>query len=130
MSRDDEIIRLRTERKLSVERISTMVGASAPIVKEVLVKNGLMDVKAERVKRPLSSDHALIGQKLSAHRITVAQHEPSQAAAALQMTTWRLTAIERGVMDLTLVDLQKIASYCQTQVANLLATLQPSKRFA
>lgn len=125
MDRTKEIIQLRQEQKLSVHRIASLVGTSHPIVREVLTRNGLMkNTEARRITKPISSDHALIGQRLSAHRITVKGQSPAEAAVYLKMTTWRLTSIERGFTDLTLVDLQKIANYCGTDLQTLFGSIK------
>jgi DNA-binding XRE family transcriptional regulator len=120
MSREKEICRMRVELKYSAQRIANQLGVSLPIVTMVLEENDLMHIKSVRASRPLSPQHAMIGEKLSYHRLLVEKDlEPAKAATKIGFSTHRLTAIERGVTEITLIDLAKIAKYCGTQIQNL-----------
>lgn len=107
--RDKDIV----QRWIDGERVANIAaryGLTAPAVYAIVEKYGATDRRGEaKPPEPISPWHVRLGQQLSMLRVVTYNQSLQGFADRLRLSAKRLSAIEQGLCDFTVSELERLA---------------------
>lgn len=126
--RDEAICRAYTEDKVPAERLAIQYGLGVSSVWKILKKRGAKrpegpPVKRSPVEKILGDSHLKIGYKLTHYRSFELVADRTALANKLGWSVKKIAAVEQGKFNLSLIDLQDLATLFKVPLTRLLDVL-------
>lgn len=127
--RDANICRRYVAEGISAARLGLDVGLSEVRVRQILKTAGVTvknksPTLAEGDDGTLSRQHARLGKKLLTYRSLTLGVDRPYLAEKMNWTNQKIASVEKGIFNLTLLDLQDLARLFETTLSTLLANTE------
>jgi len=126
--RDQQIVQSYLDG-LSAPAVARSFQISEALVRKILAAKGVKASdrqstapKDSTMSKTFSRTHEKLGERLAFCRSMEIKQSRHEAALKIGWTVHKLAAIEKGVFNVTLIDLQDISTYTKKSIADLIQT--------